>query len=63
MKPKIKTQKLALHQETLRQLSERTLGDVGGGAGPKPIGVFSDGRLCTGDPFCTGVLTCSFRCK
>jgi hypothetical protein len=63
---KPRTSKLALHPETVRQLSSTTLGDIGGGLGPRapnPIGaVWSDGKFCTGDPFCTGMLGCSRGC-
>ena len=43
MPKKPKTTKLTLHKETVRQLAETLLGDVGGGLGVKPIAaVFSE---------------------
>lgn len=63
MKPAKKTTKLALNPETLRQLSDSTLGDVNGarGAGPQPL-QFSGGPMCTGGLACTMAMGCSRGC-
>jgi hypothetical protein len=65
MKPTTKkTSKLHLNQETVRQLSEKTLDGVAGAAGiggPKPL-EFSGGPMCTGGLACTMAMGCSRGC-
>jgi hypothetical protein len=64
MKPTKKTTKLSLNQETVRQLSDKTLGDVNGGAaaGPKVM-MFSGGPQCTAGLACTFNWSCTCGCK
>ena len=69
MKKTTKRTKLALHQETLKQLNGTKLDQIAAGAAPgvggqpKTVAEFSGGPMCTGGPACTFNWTCSHGCR